>query len=134
MTGHETRSRKMQKYVVCEIWPYFLEKNGNSITQPVIFLFGLISERKRCVSEFLRLRSIRYSHKATSVWCFLCVKWKTQATRLKNIISVACKILIILNIFKYLIKKQIYLMLIQSCRCFAFKQLYYSHIASQDSF
>lgn len=142
LTGHETRSRKMQKEVVCEIWPYLLRKKWD-LNYPTyhlfIYLFGQLNIRKekvyKCTSkeeEFRVFPLLRCS--STSTWCFFWEKWKTQATRTQNITAVASKQLIILILVKYLIIKQTYLMFLQPCRCFAFKQLYYSHIASQGSF
>lgn len=37
LTGHETGSRKMQKDVVCEIWPCFLEKMGSVLPNLSLF-------------------------------------------------------------------------------------------------
>lgn len=142
----------MQKDVVREIWPYFLEKMGFVLLNMTLFFYFFIffsfflgfffcqlSIRKEKVYEWTSKEEksqvfpvLRQS--PISIWCFLCAKWRIQATGLKNITAVACKILIILILFKYLIRKQTHLMFLQSCRCFAFKQLYYSLIASQDSF
>lgn len=50
LTGHKTRSRKMQKHVVCEIWSIFLK--SWELYYPTCHFFGQLVLRKKKVCKW----------------------------------------------------------------------------------